>query len=146
MGLFSYTTFVCLWFSWAMSLICLITCIEACLKCLKDTKGTRLIATFFTMGWLKLLSLHGDCWNDFLTHNDFEDSNPPQVDKPVVSEGKSVPLVPYSILLPKPLPNSPIDLPHSVTKDVKTVKPVAKRPKAKPTANAKGKKNAHLIS
>jgi hypothetical protein len=92
------------------------------------------------------LGLHRDCWNDFLARNDFEDSNPPQVDKPVVTEDKTVPLVPYSILLPKPLPDSPIDLPHSVTKDAETVKPVGKQPKAKPTANAKGKKNARLIS
>jgi hypothetical protein len=64
----------------------------------------------------------------------------------VVSEGKSVPPVPYSVLLPKPLPDSPIDLPHSVTKDVETAKPVAKKHKAKPNANSKGKKNAQLIS
>jgi hypothetical protein len=64
----------------------------------------------------------------------------------MVSEGKSVPLVPYNIMLPKPLPDSPIDLPHSVTKDVETVKPMGKKPKAKPTANSKGKNNAHLIS
>jgi hypothetical protein len=74
------------------------------------------------------------------------DSNPPQVDKPVVTEDKSIPPVPYSILLPKPLPDSPIDLPHFVTKDVESVKPVERKPKAKPTANAKGKKNARLIS
>jgi hypothetical protein len=36
--------------SWAMILICFITCIEAYLKCLRDTKGTRLTAAFFTMG------------------------------------------------------------------------------------------------
>ena len=64
----------------------------------------------------------------------------------MVSEGKSVPSVPYSVLLPKPLPDSPTDLPHSVTKDVEIVKFVAKRPKTKPTANSKGKKNARLIS
>jgi hypothetical protein len=92
------------------------------------------------------LGLHQDCWNDFLTRNNFEDSNPPQVDKPMVSEGKSIPPVPYSMLLPKPLPDSPIDLPHSVTKDVETVKPVGKKPKAKPIANSKGKKTARLIS
>jgi hypothetical protein len=90
--------------------------------------------------------LHRDYWNDFITRNKFEDSNPPQVHKPVVSEGKSVPPVPYSILLPKPLPDSPIDLPHFVTKDAETVKPVGKKPKVKPTANSKGKKNARLIS
>jgi hypothetical protein len=33
-----------------------------------------------------------------------------------------------------------------VTKVVETVKPVAKMPKAKPTTNSKGKKNARLIS
>jgi hypothetical protein len=64
----------------------------------------------------------------------------------VVSECKSVPPVPYSALLPKPLPDSPIDLPSSVTKHVEAVKPVAKSPKSKPTANSKGKKNAQLIS
>jgi hypothetical protein len=63
-----------------------------------------------------------------------------------VSEDKSVPPVPYSILLPKPLSDSPIDLPHSVTKGVETVKPMGKKPKAKPTVNAKGKNNACLIS
>ena len=60
----------------------------------------------------------------------------------MVSENKSVPPVPYSALLPKPLPDSPIDLPNYVTKVVKTVKPVAKRLKAKPNTNSKGKKNA----
>jgi hypothetical protein len=69
-----------------------------------------------------------------------------KVDKPVVSESKSVPPVPYSALLPKPLPDSSIDLPNSVTKNVETVKPMAKKPKAKPTVNSKGKKNARLIS
>jgi hypothetical protein len=74
------------------------------------------------------------------------DSNPPQVEKPMVREDKIVPQVPYNTLLPKPLLDSPIDLPHSLTKDVKTVKPVGKKPKAKPTANSKGKNNARLIS
>jgi hypothetical protein len=92
------------------------------------------------------LGLHGDCWNDFLAQNNFEDSNPPQVDKPVVTKDKTIPPIPYNILLPKPLPNSPIDLPHSMTKDVETVRLVGKKPKAKPTANAKGKKNSHLFS
>jgi hypothetical protein len=64
----------------------------------------------------------------------------------VVSEDKSVTPVPYNILLPKPLADSPIDLPHSVTKGVETVKPLGKKMKAKPTVNTKGKKNARLIS
>jgi hypothetical protein len=119
-------------------------------KISKRYKRNQVDSSLFHYGLIKMivvchLGLHRDCWNDFLTCNNFEDSNSPQVDKPMVSEGKSVPPVPYSILLPKPLPDSPIDLPHSVTKDVETIKPVAKRPKAKPTANAKGKKNARLI-
>jgi hypothetical protein len=117
----------------------------------KKYKRNQADSSLFHYGLVKMivvyhLGLHGDCWNDFLARNDFEDSNPPQVDKPVVTENKAIPPVPYSILLPKPLPDSPIDLPHSVTKDVETVKPVGKKPKAKPTANAKGKKNARLIS
>ena len=64
----------------------------------------------------------------------------------MVSKSKSVPPVPYSALLPTPLPDSPIDLPNSVTTNVENVEPVAKRPKAKPTVNSKGEKNAHLIS
>jgi hypothetical protein len=64
----------------------------------------------------------------------------------MVSEVKAVPPVPYHVLLPKPLVNPPIDLPDTVTKSVETIKPVTKRPKANPTANDKGKKNARLIS
>jgi hypothetical protein len=120
-------------------------------KMSKKYKRNQVDSSLFHYGLVKMivvchLGLHGDCWNDFLARNDFEDSNPPQVDKPMVTEDKTIPSVPYSILLPKPLPDSPIDLPHSVTKDVETVKPVGKKPKAKPTANAKGKKNACLIS
>jgi hypothetical protein len=92
------------------------------------------------------LGLRGDCWSNFLARNDFEDSNPPQVDKPVVREDKSVTPVPYNILLPKPLPDSPINLPHSMSKGVETVKTTGKKTRAKPTVNAKGKKNACLIS
>jgi hypothetical protein len=120
-------------------------------KMSKKYKRSQVDSSLFHYGLVKIivvyhLGLHEDCWNDFLARNDFEDSNPPQVDKPMVSKDKTVPLVPYSILLPKPLPDSPIDLPHSVTKDVENVKPVGKKPKAKPTANTKGKKNACLIS
>jgi hypothetical protein len=45
-GLFSYTTFVCLWCLWVTSSICPIICIEACLKCQRSTKETRLIVAF----------------------------------------------------------------------------------------------------
>jgi hypothetical protein len=64
----------------------------------------------------------------------------------MVIEGKSVPPVPYSALLPKPLLDSPMDLPNSMTQHVEIPKPVAKNPKAKTGANSKGKKNAQLIS
>jgi hypothetical protein len=49
-------------------------------------------------------------------------------------------------LLPKPLPNSPVGLPNSVTQDIEIVKPTAKKPKAKTNANSKGNKNTQLIS
>jgi hypothetical protein len=63
----------------------------------------------------------------------------------MVTERKPIP-VPYSVLLPKPLPDLPTDLPMSVTKKDEIAKPAAKKPKAKTVANPKGKKNARLIS
>lgn len=91
------------------------------------------------------LGLCRDCWSDFLSRNGFEESNPPQVDKPMVIESNPI-LVPYNVLLSKPLPDSPVNLPMSVTKEVEVAKPAAKKPKAKTGANSKGKKNAGLIS
>jgi hypothetical protein len=120
-------------------------------KMSKKYKRHQANSSLFHYGLVKLivvchLSLHGDCWNNFIARNGFKDSNPTQVDKPVVSEVKVVPPVPYHILLPKPSADLPIDLPHTVTKSVETVKPMGKRPKANLTPNAKGKKNARLIS
>jgi hypothetical protein len=120
-------------------------------KMSKRYKRNQSDTSLFHFGLIKMLvvcklGLHRDCWDNFLKRNDFDNSGPPQVDKPVVSECKSVPPVPYSALLPKPLPDSPIGLPNSVTQDTEAAKPVAKRPKAKPSANSKGKKNARLIS
>jgi hypothetical protein len=117
----------------------------------KKYKRNQADSSLFHYGLVKLiivyhLGLHGDCWSNFIAWNDFEDSNPPQVDKPVVSEVKSVPSVPYSILLPKPSTDLPTDLPHSVTKGIEIVKTTGKKNKAKPTTNAKGKSNARLIS
>jgi hypothetical protein len=117
----------------------------------KRYKRNQSDTSLFHFGLIKMLvvcklGLHCDCWDEFIKRNDFEDSSPPQVDKPVVSECKSVPPVPYCALLPKPLPDSPIGLPNSVTQDTEAAKPMAKRPKAKPSANSKGKKNARLIS
>jgi hypothetical protein len=116
-------------------------------KMSKRYKRNQADNSLFNFGLIKMLvvchlGLHRDCWNDFLYRNNFEESSPPQVDKLVVSERNLVPPVPYNSLLPKPLPDSPIDLPNSVTKDVETVKPMAKNPKTKPNANSKGKKNA----
>jgi hypothetical protein len=120
-------------------------------KMSKKYKRNQADSSLFHYGLVKIivvchLSLRGDCWSNFIAWNDFEDSNPPQVDKPVVSEVKGVTPVPYSILLPKPLPDPPIDLPHSVTKGVETVKPLGKKLKVKPIVNTKGKINARLIS
>jgi hypothetical protein len=101
----------------------------------------------FHHGLIKLivvyqLSLLGDSWKALITHNGFEDIDPIQVDKPMVTETKAEPPLPLHLLLPKPSADPPIDLPHTVTKSVETVKPVTKKPKASPTLNAKGKRNA----
>jgi hypothetical protein len=103
-------------------------------KMSKKYKRNQADSILFHYGLVKMivvchLGLHRDCWNDFLARNNFVDSNPPQVDKPVVSEGKTVPPIPYNTLLPKPLPDSLIDLPHFETKVVETVKPVGKKAK-----------------
>jgi hypothetical protein len=65
----------------------------------------------------------------------------------MVNEIKAEPPVPFHVLLPKPSVNPGVDLPDSVIEKVETIKrPVRKNPKENPTANAKGKKNARLIS
>jgi hypothetical protein len=117
----------------------------------KRYKRNQADTSLFHFGLIKMLLVYElglcrDCWSDFPSRNSFEDSTPPQVDKPMVTKGKSVPPVPYSTLLPKPLLDSPMDLPNSVTQRVEFPKPVAKNPKAKTGANSKGKKNARLIS
>ena len=108
----------------------------------------------FHHGLIKLiivyhLSLNGDRWRAFIPHNGFEDTDPVQVDKPVVIETKAEPPVPFHILLPspKPLVDPPIDLPDIGTEKSEAIKkPMSKKPKANLTANSKGKKNARLIS
>jgi hypothetical protein len=119
-------------------------------KMSKKYKINQVDSSLFHYGLVRLivvchLSLHGDCWSNFIARNDFEDSNPTQVEKPVVSEFKVVPPVPYNVLLPKPLADLLTNSPHTVTKSVETIKPMGKKHKANLTANAKGKKNAHLI-
>ena len=76
-------------------------------KMSKKYKRNQANSNLFHFGLVKIivvchLGLHEDCWSNFLARNDFEDSNPPQVDKPVVTKDKFVPPVPYNILLPKP--------------------------------------------
>jgi hypothetical protein len=120
-------------------------------KMAKMYKHNQADTSLFHYGLIKMLmvyelGLRRDCWSDFLSQNGFEDSSPPQVDKPMVSERKPIPPVPYNVFLPKPLLDSPMNLPMSVTKQVEISKPIAKKPKAKAGVNSKGKKNARLIS
>jgi hypothetical protein len=120
-------------------------------KMSKNYKINQADSSLFHYGLVKLivvyhLTLHKDCWSNFVARNGFEDSNLTQVDKPVVSEVKIVPPAPYNILLPKPSDDPPTDLPYTATKSVEIVKPVRKNPKAHTNANAKGKNNTHLIS
>jgi hypothetical protein len=114
-------------------------------KMAKRYKRNQSDTSLFHFGLIKMLmvyelGLRRDSWSVFLSQNNFDDSSPPQVDKPVVSESKSVPPVPYNTLLPKPLLDSPVDLPNPVTQHVEIPKPAAKKPKAKAGANSKGKK------
>jgi hypothetical protein len=67
----------------------------------------------------------------------------------VVNETKARPPVPFHILLssPKPSVDPAIDLPDVGTEKAEAIKkPVSKRAKENPTANAKCKKNSQLIS
>jgi hypothetical protein len=120
-------------------------------KMSKRYKRNQADTSLFHFGLIKMLvvydlGLRRDCWVDFLSRNDFDDSSPPQVDKPVVSESKPVPPLCLTMLC-YPNPTRAIyELTHSVTKEVEIVKPMAKKPKTKPNANSKGKKNARLIS
>jgi hypothetical protein len=62
------------------------------------------------------------------------------IDKPVVSESKSIP-IPYSVLLTKPKPDSIVNSPLAVTKGAKTL---TTEDRAKTTA--RNKRNARMIS
>jgi hypothetical protein len=123
-------------------------------KMSKRFKRQKADSSLFHHGLIKLiivyhLSLHDDSWRAFITRNGFDDTDPVQVDKPMVTEAKVEPPVPFHILLPPPKPSTDpkVDLPDAIAKKVETIKkPVSKKPKANPTANAKGKKNARLIS
>jgi hypothetical protein len=121
-------------------------------KMSKKFKRQKVDSSLFHHGLIKLiivyhLGLHGDSWRAFIARNGFEDTGPVQVQKPVVIETKAEPPVPLHLLLPKPSTNPPIDLPDAITEKSEAIKkPTSKNPKENLTANAKGKRNARLIS
>jgi hypothetical protein len=93
---------------------------QSLFKMAKRYKRIQADTSLFHLGLIKLivvyeLRLRGDFWVVFLSHNGFEELDPPQVDKPVVTETKPTP-VPYNVLLPKPEPDPPTSLPMAVTK------------------------------
>ena len=95
------------------------------------------------------LSLHGDSWRAFIIRNGFDDTDPVQIDKPVVNETKVGPPVPFHVLLPSPKPSvdPDINLPDVITEKAEAIKnPMSKKVKGNPTVDGKGKKNAWLIS
>jgi hypothetical protein len=87
-------------------------------KMSKRFKRRKADSSLFHHGLIKLivvyhLSLHGDSWGDFIARNGFEDTDPVQVDKPMVTEAKLP--VPFHILFPSPKPSidPKVDLPRS---------------------------------
>jgi hypothetical protein len=114
---------------------------QSIFKMAKRYKRNQADTSLFHVGLIKMLvvselGLRRDSWQNFLNRNGFEESNPPPVDKPMVSEDKTTPL-PYSDLLPAPEPDSPM----AVTKDVK---PITSKARAKNAVRSK--KNARMIS
>jgi hypothetical protein len=72
-------------------------------KMAKRYKRSQADTSLFHLGLIKIivvyeLGLRHDNWGDFLSRNGFEESIPPQVDKPMVTESKSIPPVPYNIV------------------------------------------------
>jgi hypothetical protein len=119
-------------------------------KMAKRYKHSQADTSLFHVGLIKMvlvyeLGLRRDSWHEFLSRNGFGESNPPQVDKPVVAESKSTP-VPYDVLLPRPKPESPTSLPKSVPKQTEVVKATTQKTRAKTGVDTRGKKNARLIS
>jgi hypothetical protein len=114
-------------------------------KMAKKYKKSQADTSLFHVGLIKILvvyelGLRRDSWPDFLNRNGFEESNPPPIDKPVVSESKSIP-IPYSVLLPKPEPDSIVNSPMAVTK---VAKPLTIEARANTTV--RNKRNARMIS
>jgi hypothetical protein len=109
----------------------------------KKYKKSQAETSLFHVGLIKILivyelGLRRDSWPNFLNRNGFEESNPPPIDKPVVSESKSIP-IPYSVLLPKP--DSIVNSPMAMTK---LAKPITTKARAK--NDVRNKKNARMIS
>jgi hypothetical protein len=114
-------------------------------KMAKKYKKSQADTSLFHVGLIKILvvyelGLRRDSWPDFLNRNGFEESNPPPIDKPVVSESKSIP-IPYSVLLPKPKPDSIVNSPMAVTK---VAKPLTTEARANTTV--RNKRNARMNS
>jgi hypothetical protein len=119
-------------------------------KMAKRYKRSQADTSLFHVGLIKMILVHElglrrDSWHEFLSRNGFEESNPPQVDKPMVTESKPIP-VPFSVLLPKPKPESPTNPSMAVTKQTEVAKPTTTKTRAKTGANTRSKKNARLIS
>jgi hypothetical protein len=116
----------------------------------KKYKRSQADTSLFHVGLIKMifvyeLGLRRDSWHDFLNRNGFEESSPPHVDKPMVTESKPTPM-PFNVLLPKPKPDSPLNSPMAVTKQTEVAKPTTQKTKEKNGANTRGKKNVRLIS
>jgi hypothetical protein len=114
-------------------------------KMAKKYKKSQADASLFRVGLIKILvvyelGLRRDSWPNFLNRNGFEESNPPPIDKPVVSESKSIP-IPYSVLLPKPKPDSIVNSPMAVTKVAKHL-----TTEARANTTVRNKRNARMIS
>jgi hypothetical protein len=114
-------------------------------KMAKKYKRNQADTSLFHVGLIKMLvvyelGLRRDSWPDFLNRNGFEESNPPPIDKPMVSESKSIP-IPYSVLLPKPKPDSIVNSPMAVTN---VAKPLTTE--ARENTTIRNKRNARMIS
>jgi hypothetical protein len=114
-------------------------------KIAKKYKKRQADTSLFHVGLIKILvvyelGLRRDSWPDFLNHNGFEESDPSPIDKPVVSENKTIP-IPYNVLLPKPKPDSIVNSPMAVTK---VAKPLTTEDRENTTA--RNKRNARMIS
>jgi hypothetical protein len=119
-------------------------------KMAKRYKRSQANTSLFHVGLIKMvlvyeLGLHRDSWHDFLSCNGFGESNPPQVDKPMVAKKKPTPVT-YDVLLPIPKPESPTSLLKALPKQTKVVKDTTQRNRTKTGVNNQGKKNARLIS